>query len=181
MRALFAGMVLVLAACAPAAPGRGVSSGPTTVIATGDGAYVNLARDTQGSSFRVATAPQPVWTALPAVYRELGIPEGTVDPGSWTYGNRQIVINRKLGDLPLVQLLRCGNTATGAPIAANYRIRMSVLTRLTPVSDAATEVQTAVQATATSNQGTSTDPVVCESTGTLEERIASEIQARVGT
>lgn len=182
MRPIAALVLALAAACSPATAARGTRpSGPTTVIPTGDGAYVNIAAETRGSSIRLAAAPQQVWRALPAAYAEFGIPVGTVDEPSLTYGNQRFAANRRLGDVSLAELFRCGNTATGAPIATAYRLRILVLTRLQAVSDGQTEVATTAQATATSNAGASADPVVCASTGALEERIAVEIRARVGS
>ena len=181
MRTLFGCALLAVVACAPAAPSGTASSGPAGIIATGDGGYVNIASDNRAASFRVPAAPQPIWKVLPDIYREIGIPEGTIDQSSWTYGNQRFTLSRRLGSVSLSEFFRCGSTATGEPIATTYRLRASVLTRLQPVSDSETEVATAVQATATSNAGTSTDPVACSSTGVLESRIASEIRARVGS
>lgn len=172
---------LALIACAPAAPSTGSAPRPPRVLATGDGAYIDVGSDNAGSSTRVSASTEQVWAILPEVYRELGIEVGTSDPSSRLLGNQQITASRRFAGEPLTNLLRCGTTATGAPIASTYRIRMSVLTNLQPVSATETGVRTVVQATATNNAGVSTDPVACASTGALEERIATEVQARLGT
>ncbi|MDQ3556616.1 MAG: hypothetical protein M3409_07535, partial [Gemmatimonadota bacterium] len=68
----------------------------------------------------------------------------------------------------------------GAPAANTYRIQMAVVTQLQPLPSGRSEARTTVQATGTSTEGTSTSAVACSSTGVLEERLASEIRARVG-
>lgn len=181
MRFAALGLLTLFAACSSAGAGAAPTpGGPTRVISTGDGAYVQLAQDTRGTSVQVAASPEQVWAALPAVYKELGVEPGTVDPASWTFGNARFVASRRFAGEPMANLLRCGSTATGAPISSTYRIRMSLLTHLQPAPEGKTEVSTLVQATASSNEGVSNDPVVCASTGALEERIATELRARVG-
>lgn len=172
---------LALVACAPAAPSTASAPRPARVIETGDGAYLDVGSDNVGSSTRVSASPEQVWAVLPEVYGEIGIEVGTSDPSSRLLGNQQITASRRFAGESLTDLLRCGTTATGAPIASTYRIRMSLLTNLQPVSATETEVRTVVQATATNNAGVSTDPVACASTGALEERIAAAIQARLDT
>ena len=180
MRSLFAALVIIsAAACAPGAPGA-ASSGPTRVIETGDGMYVELASEGRGASARFSATPEQVWAALPGAYAELGIEPGTIDQTSWTFGNRQVRASRRFAGVPMTNLFRCGNTSAGAPAAGAYRIQMSVLTQLIPVAAGGTEAVTTVGAAGTSTEGTSTAAVACSSTGALEQRIADEIRARVG-
>ncbi|MDQ3555733.1 MAG: hypothetical protein M3409_03010, partial [Gemmatimonadota bacterium] len=104
--------------------------------------YIDLATESRGAAVRLAASPEQVWAALPGAYSELGIEPGTIDPPSWTFGNRQLRASRRFAGVPMVSLFRCGNSATGAPAASSYRIRMSVLTRLSPVASGGTDAVT---------------------------------------
>jgi hypothetical protein len=64
------------------------------------------------------------------------------------------------------------------PNADYYNVELSVMTVLTANTDAATDVRTRVDATATP-LSVASNQVVCNSTGVLEQRIVKMLQERV--
>lgn len=162
-----------VSACAPAATGGGAgsTSGPTRVLATGAGAEIQIAEDAPVVR-TVPAAPEQVWAALPSVFQAVGITGGAAESGARIYGNRKLVVRRRLADQPVSRYLTCGRTSSGHAAADIYRIHLSVVTSVQPAAGGGSQLQTEVTASAQNTEGTSTTPVRCASTGALEERIA---------
>lgn len=184
-RAAFATTALLLAGCASSSSGGepppGSVTRSTTVVSTSAGeSTIESYRTTDGVAQDLAVAPEKAWEVLPAVYESLGIPVKTTIPPSKTLGNTALEFNRTLGGQRASALLECGQTATGSPVADNYRINMSVLTALASAESGRTRVETRVNATATSRT-TSGAPVNCATTGRLEARIAEQIRRLAGS
>lgn len=170
--------LLALAACATqpgAAPStRSSPAGPASVVQAGTDIIINVSTERPASRHLVPAPPERVWSLLPGVYEQLGIPVLTVDPPGLTLGNTRFTFVRRLGDQPGSTFLSCGHTSTGREIADSYRVQLSVRTTLAP-AEGGTEARTMVEATARSTQGTSGDPVPCATTGQLETRIARQL------
>lgn len=176
-------LAALTAACSPAstpASPRMAPPGPgASVTATSTGIDIRLRNDDQGISSSVDASPERVWAALPEVYRELGIPEGTIDPVERVYGNRRVTLPR-IGGERTSQLVRCGSASMAGPMSGSqYRTRLSVLTWVQE-EGGKTSVTTQVGASARRLEGTSTEEVACASTGRLEARIAELLAARLG-
>ncbi|MES2358131.1 MAG: hypothetical protein V4529_07275 [Gemmatimonadota bacterium] len=124
-----------------------------------------------------ATVQVPIadaWTRLAKAYSDLGIPLTTVQPDAHVLGNEGMKRSHTLANQRLSQFLDCGSGGSGSSNADVYSINMSVVSRLSPTSENATEVATLIQATATP-MAFGTAPVVCSTTGLLEARIASMV------
>ncbi|HEX2092260.1 MAG TPA: hypothetical protein VHG28_07645 [Longimicrobiaceae bacterium] len=171
-------VLLVLTACAPAAAPPPSSSGPPRINTSAGGTDIYIEADRSGSTTTASAPVERVWTTLPEVYSSLGISGAVVDPAARVYGNPRLVVMRRLAGERLSTFFRCGETATGSPIADAYRLRISVLTTLSPASAGETRVQTRASATAQSVEGASAAPVQCASTGILEQRIGEMITRR---
>ncbi|HET7275447.1 MAG TPA: hypothetical protein VFI91_09820 [Longimicrobiaceae bacterium] len=168
--------LISVSACSPTVA-RGPSmapSGPTFI--TGSGSFIELAEDKRGLLARVPVPIDSAWAALPSVYAELGIDIGTMISAAHRIGNLEFIATRRLGGVRLDEYFRCGRTSAGASAANSYRLYISILTDLAPVSAGETEVHTLAQASARSNSGASRDPVMCTSTGELEGRIAEALR-----
>ncbi|MBR9989006.1 MAG: hypothetical protein KFH98_04575, partial [Gemmatimonadetes bacterium] len=121
----------------------------------------------------VVPAPrQEVWSRLPAVYGELGLPEPAVDHSVWTVAVQNHTIMRRVGSESMSGLIDCGRSMTG-PNADSHRIRLSVRTWLEPSADG-TEVRTRVEAVATPVDGRA-GSFTCSSRGRLEMLIAQAL------
>ena len=173
----FAGVVLLASCASSSAPlSAGVSSGPS------------IQESNTQSGDRMATVPQfkvaqrmtvqvPIadaWVRLSKAYSDLGIPLTTVQPDAHVLGNEGMKRSHTLANQRLSQFLDCGSGGSGSANADVYSINMSVVSRLSPTSENATEVATLIQATATP-MAFGTAPVVCSTTGSLEARIASMV------
>ncbi len=167
---------LAVAACSrTASPGLETAPTAPTVI-TGSGNIIELAVDSRGFVARIPVAMADAWAALPSIYNQLGIAPKTIVPAARQIGNLDFVATGRLGGVRLGEYFRCGRTTSGAPAADSYRLYISILTDLDEITPTETEIHTLVQASARSNSGASTDPVLCASTGELESRIVKALQ-----
>lgn len=125
----------------------------------------------------IAAPLDSAWKAVIAVYQELGIEPTTLITDARTIGNQSLKIRRVLGGVPLSRYLNCGAGTGVGPNADYYNIEMSVMTALSANTSAATDVRTRVDATARP-VSLASNPVVCVSTGALEQRIVKMLQER---
>lgn len=171
--------IRVLLLCAVATAGCGSSSSdaaapaPETVsrvFLPAGGGNIKMHNE-PGVGSRLLDAPiDSVWVALPQVYDLLGIPDAAADLGQMTFGNLGYRARRIEGQR-LSTYVDCGMGVTAVPTADQYQVTLSVLTRLTPADDGGTLLTTAVEATA-KPRAVSSNPVYCQSKGTLEMRVA---------
>lgn len=117
----------------------------------------------------VVTAPiSVVWTILPDVFEELGIPVNLSDRSVPEMGNNGFR-TRRIEGKRLNTYLDCGFSMDGQ-VANIYDVTISVVARLEEVVEGSTVVTTIVDANAKPN-ATSGNSVHCTSRGVLEERI----------
>jgi hypothetical protein len=110
------------------------------------------------------------WAAYPAVFGELGIEPGIVDPKQHVFGNAGIKMRNSLGRLRLSKYFDCGATA-GMSNADTYDLLVRVVSQVLAADAGVSTLRTQVEATAHAN-AVSGATVRCVSTGALEERIA---------
>lgn len=130
--------------------------------------------DRRGTTHRIPMAVAEVWPSLVASYQAMEIPLGTVNRPAGVLGNTKLVVTRRLAGQRLSQLLNCGATVVGAPVADSHRIEVSVLSELTAVSATESSLQTRLTAQALSG-GTSTAPIQCVSSGAFEELLLKHV------
>jgi hypothetical protein len=121
------------------------------------------------------------WAAYPAVFGELGIEPGVVDPKQHVFGNAGIKMRNTLGRQRLSRYFDCGTTV-GMSNADTYDVLVRVLSQVIPADAGLSSLRTQVEATAHAN-AVSGATVRCVSTGALEARIAhmlSELSAKPG-
>ena len=123
---------------------------------------------------RIPAAPGRAFEALKAVYDDLGIPVSTQDPASGRIGNADFFKTRTIGNEAISLYLNCGDSFTG-PAADNYRIYISLVSVVRPNGAGASELETALAASARNMEGTSGTRVACGSTGRLEDRIRKSL------
>jgi hypothetical protein len=173
---------LLAAACAPAGTGPAAPpAGPEPQITeTETGISFRLRNDDPGAAHHVAAPLDRVRAALPLVFRDLGVPDAGQDREGLVFGHRKITSPRVGGERASAWV-RCGNQMGAGPSAAGpYRTQLSVLVTLRPDGER-TWVTTQVAGSATPAAGTSTDAVLCVSTGALEKRVEEMLAARLGT
>lgn len=176
------GAALAVAGCAArtaANPAPGAMADPSsgqptqaTTLVTGGGSYsVTATNSAPGASERVlAVSPDTAFYALVEAYQGVGITPNNVISSARTVGVRDGRYTRTLGRRRLSEFLQCGSDAAGLPLADQYRVTLTALSRVTPGASGGSVVVTQVSAFAQS-VAQSTDPVRCESTGRLEAAI----------
>ena len=175
-------LAALLAACAPATPGDPPApSRDSRVINSGGTVDVYLAPDRTHAEVTVSAPPARAWEAVRETYTALGIPAGTSDAQTLTYGNQKLTARRRLGDTPLSRYLNCGQTVVGAPVAENYRVTLAILSTVHPTPGGGSRVTTRLGASAESIEGGSSNVVACGSTGVLEARIGEGVKSRLGS
>jgi hypothetical protein len=157
--------VASLSACSSATTQNSAQS--NRAIMTGGGA--RQTDNTQTADVTtVATPPLAMLSGLSAAYSDLGIEVKLWNPQTGEVGNRNFTKSYRLAGHPISDYLGCGTTTTGQA-ADNYRITMSLVSRVTPSGTGST-VETKLTAYAediSSSKGT----LSCVTLGTLEQRL----------
>lgn len=181
-RPLSAALVLMTAACSTGA----VGSTPTTtgrtdrVVTSSGGSGVSLNTANVDNDIRLlstGTAAQ-VWSVLPLVYEELGIPLTIKNDARKLIGNESWRTRRQIGRVPMQRYLNCGRSGT-IENAETYQITLSIMTSVTVNPSGGSVVGTILQATGRNPVTSSTQDVRCVSMGDLEIRIRDMVQTRV--
>jgi hypothetical protein len=170
-------LLLVAAACAPTA--TPATPAPDRVLAVDANGNV-IRRSTADENAR-ATIKAPidkVWPALVLAYADMGIEPSVADRGAGRYGNGNFTAPRRINGRPLAEFYNCGSGLTG-PYIENGRLTANVVTTLQPGPDGTTLSSTYATGTLRRNDGTSSDPIVCASTGALEEALRRAIERRL--
>jgi len=176
---LLAALVAVALACASTSSAPPMTGTEPQVIAvddqgliTGQAGAVVRATGYAAPTFDFPGSPWGALEAFAAAYKELGIPVTVADTVPvHRVGNGRFVRMRRLGDLAMSQVVRCGEDINGTR-ADRDRIVMSVISEVRPQGKDSTRVVTRLTATAQDTQsGTSGADHACTSTGTLEARL----------
>lgn len=169
---------LLLAGCTSShtAGVQGSTGGPPPRVEAVSGGYeVRLDNSNGPQTVTLATTPEKAWQPLLNAFQKLGIPVSTMDTGQRTAGNTSLQVRRQLGGQPLSRYFECGTNLTGN-IANNYRLEISVISRLDPDGQGGTRLQTRVTGLARSPEGASSNPVNCGTTGRLESDLANLVK-----
>ncbi|HEX6747402.1 MAG TPA: hypothetical protein VF092_08965 [Longimicrobium sp.] len=188
-RALPAVMVLLtLAACATATGGTSQAPQKNTTLITvpvSNGSQVGSVNYSVSSIdanapvvSTLAAGREVVYAVLDSAYAALGIEVAMRDPASWSLGNRNLQISRRLNGKPLSTYFNCGNSAMGASVSDSYRLQISVISSVA-AQGTGSRLETTAQAAARA-QGPSSPPVACTSTGELEKAIGNHVALSVG-
>lgn len=188
MRPVLALVAVAVAACS-SAPG---GSDPVPVPAAaqtrqtervvtssgGPGLALNTANlDNNIKLLSTGTVAQ-VWSVLPAIYEDLGIPLTVKDDNRKVIGNEGWRTRRQVGRVPMQRYLDCGRSGT-IENAETYQITMTIVTTVTANPDGGSVVGTLISATGRNPLTSATNEVRCASTGDLEIRIRDMVQQRV--
>jgi hypothetical protein len=168
--------LLVAFACAPTST---PTPAPERVLVVDTDGHV-IRRSTADENSRVSfTAPiDKVWPALVLSYADLGIEPSVADRGAGRYGNGNFIAPRHMGGHSLGEFFSCGSGLTGSNIDSG-RLTANVVTTIRAAPDGTTSGVTYASGTLRRNDGTSTEPIVCASTGALEEQLRRSIEARL--
>ena len=172
----------LLSACGAATSGGASPGGDeVTVISTELGEYrIERRRDHGASSARLAATQREVYAALPGVYRDLGIPLGTVDSDRFLVGNTAHRASRRIAGVRMSHFFRCGRSGGfGTELAEAGPIRISILSRVQAEGADGARIRTEASAQASATDGTSTRRSECASTGALEGLIVAMVEERL--
>ncbi|MBK8248934.1 MAG: hypothetical protein IPK85_16265 [Gemmatimonadetes bacterium] len=136
------------------------------------GAQVVL--DTIGDVQVVKAPPGKVFTAATMVMQNLMIPIDVSDSATGMLGAAKLVRSRNLAGQALSRFLECGSNMTG-PRADTHRVQMPLLLLMDPGDEGSTRLRIALVGSAQDNSGTSNSPVMCGSTGGLENLLRTAI------
>lgn len=176
VRLALAPALLVALACAPASTPAPAPERVLIVDSNGQQIRRSTADENARASFK---APMDkVWPALVLSYADLGIEPTIADRGAGRYGSAGFVAPRRLAGRPLAEFFSCGSGLTG-PYIDSGRLTANVITTVQSAPDGTTSAMTFASGTLRRYEGTSTDPIVCASTGALEEQLRRGIEARL--
>lgn len=168
--------LLAALACTPAAT---PTPAPERVLAVdSDGRVIRRSTADENARTSFKASMDKVWPALILGYADLGIEPSVADREAGRYGNGNFVAPRRLAGRPLSDFFSCGSGLTGLYIDSG-RLMANVVTTLQPAPDGTTTAVTYASGTLRRNDGTSTEPIVCASTGALEEQLRGGIEARL--
>jgi hypothetical protein len=170
--------LLFAGACAPVA--TPATPAPDRVLAVdANGTVIRRSTADENARATIAAPIDKVWPALVLAYADMGIDPSVADRGAGRYGNGNFTAPRRMNGRPLGEFFNCGSGLTG-PYIENGRLTANVVTTVQPGPDAGTTLaSTYASGTLRRNDGTSTDPIVCASTGALEESLRRAIERRL--
>jgi hypothetical protein len=119
-----------------------------------------------------------VWSVLPSIYQDLGIPLTVKDDNRKVIGNEGWRTRRSIGRVPMQRYLDCGRSGT-IENAETYSISMTIVTTVSANAGGGSVVGTIVSATGRNPITSSTQEVRCVSKGDLEIRIRDMVQQRI--
>lgn len=138
-------------------------SGPT-----GNLSRMEIRNTPTARTWNVAAPADSVWSVLPAVFQQLGIGAGA-DDAQKVLGNPEFRVKRIEGAM-LSNFVDCGRGVTAVPLADDYDVTLSVLTQVSANGAGWSLVATVVSGRA-KPRAVSGNPVYCQSTGKLEQRV----------
>ncbi|MBM3906826.1 MAG: hypothetical protein FJ363_01985 [Gemmatimonadetes bacterium] len=177
---------LVVAACGASSSGTSSAVPLTTVtpvtqriVSPGSTLNINTVNVNSGYTQLIVGSMDAAWTAVNVVYNDLKIPITTLVDAQRIIGNDQFKVRRRVGSIPMQQILDCGNSQ-GIPNAETYDIMMTINSTMVPNPKGGVNLVTRIDATGRSPNFSRENPVVCHSSGTLEKHIAELVRKKVG-
>ncbi len=139
---------------------------------------VPVALDTIAVSSELEAPPARVFGAVRHAFESLGIKVEVEDSAHGLIGNEKLVRRLNLAGEPLSRYFNCGSSIVGAN-ADRYRLTIAVAAFVDPWPGGGTRLGLATTAMGRDVEGASLDPVGCETTGHLENRLATLIKANL--
>ncbi len=178
MRRLLPTLVLIAAACAPAAqsPLQAPVQAPARIDETGSGYDVRVNPAGQPLGESVAGTVAKVWPIAVDAYARAGLRIDGSDPGQHIVQTRGQPMRRVLNGRSLSSYFDCGTELSGS-IADSWRIKVNAHMAVSPglTADSA-HVATLLEISATPVEGTSNSLTQCSSKGLLEATIAKYVK-----
>lgn len=147
------------------------------VRSDGSTVSINTTNVNAGASTLVFAPIDSAWSALKAVYRELGIPVTTVSDASHLIENESFKTRRRIGKIPMQKILECGSSQ-GMPNAETYEVFISISSYLVKNPKEGLNLITRIEASGTSPYFSGAARVNCPSLGELERVIGEMVQRK---
>lgn len=185
IRAAAAAVAALVASLACASTGSSVANEPQPGITTrqlsSPGSRPIESTDVNSTDFvPVKGTPTEAMTALTQIYAQLQIPISTMLQDAGQIGNQNIrIFNHRLAGHAASTYLDCGQESMMGSRADLDELFVSIMTIVKRGPDSTTVVGTQITGTARPN-GTSSNPVDCQTTGELEKTIATKLQSALG-
>lgn len=177
-------LLLALLGCASSgsSPSSGSTPFPDRVVLTDERGRVYRTPDTGvgAAEQEVPATTRDAVEALVGVYGAVGIDVNQLDWNNGRVGARNFPAPRRLEGKSLGTYLDCGTTSVGQPRANNYAVTMHIESVVRPGSTGNVVLTTLTSGTAR-QQGVSSDPINCTTTGYLERRINLLAAERLAT
>jgi len=170
--------LLLAGACGPSNIPTPDPTPDRVLVVNTDGKVMRQSTGDEHSRVKFFAPMDKVWHALVASYADLGIDPAISDPATGRYGNAAFVVPRRVMGRPIAQFFDCGSTLTGPMVDAG-RVTAVVITTLSPLPDGTTSASTRVTGILRRNAGSSGDPIVCSSTGAIEEHLRTATEKRL--
>jgi hypothetical protein len=169
--------LFVASACGPVTPPA--TPGPERIVAIEpDGRVLRQSTTDEMAEMAFSAPIDRVWPALQLSYADLGIEPTVADRAKGLYGNGGFLMPRKILGHPIGEYFRCGYGMAG-PLIDQGRLNATVLTTITATAASVTTASTRVSALLIRNDGVSSDPLRCASTGKLEEALRTGVEKRL--
>ena len=174
-------LVILVIGAACAAPGVATQHSAPVLASDSRGNLRLETGDVTATSVRdsIAAPQATVYGVVKQVYAALGVPVTLDNPAAGQIGNPSFWKTRRFAEHPMSDLASCGNSMTG-PRANDYRIYMSLITRVVPTTSGGSRLETTFVPIAQDVAGGSTDRIPCGSTGKLEQIIHVSVAATLG-
>jgi hypothetical protein len=179
-------VALSVAGCAGSKGGSAANPTPTTIttvtqriVTPSSNININTIDVNSGYTQLIVGSMDAAWTALNVTYSDLKIPITTLIDKQHLIGNETFKVRRRIGRLPMQQILDCGN-AQGIPNAETYDIMMSISSTLTTNPKGGLNLVTRIDATGKSPNFSRESSVTCHSAGALEKEIADIVRKKIG-
>ena len=168
---------LLFLASLASAPGLAAQEKPATQLKiAGPTTWVRI--DTVGTWVVAPGSTAEVYVAARAAYNSLKVKIDLVDSLSGQIGSAGFLTTGSFAGKRMSAWIRCGEGITG-PNADSWRVSMAILSGVERVTKDTTRIRTVVVASARNMSGGASPPMMCVTTGGLEEKINLQVQALV--
>ena len=115
-----------------------------------------------------------LWAAAARVFYDYKISTDLRDSVGGVVGTAKYVKSSFMMNFPMSRVLNCGMSITG-PNADNFRINMALVAIISQVGPSKSKLGVGFVGSGLDMRGSSTDPVVCASTGQIEADFAQRV------
>ena len=173
MRLLLVSFVL----CSPLATDAQAQSGGLQLKLAGPTIWIKM--DTVSAWVLIPGTAMDVFRKAGEAYKALKIPTNLADSLTGHFGNSGFLQVGSLAGRRMSSWIRCGESITG-PNADSWRISIAILSAVERVNKDTTRLRTLVVASARNMAGGASPPMMCSTSGQLEEAINSKVKSLAG-